>query len=80
MITGGASGFGFGVAERLLAAGASVAIADVDAVAVQAVSARLPGVMPIMMDVTDRASVVAGIGQAFEAFSGLDTLVNCAGV
>lgn len=80
VITGGASGFGFAVAERLLEAGASVAIADVDAAAVKAAGARLPDAVPIVMDVTDRLSVVAGIGQAAEAFGGLDTLVNCAGV
>jgi NAD(P)-dependent dehydrogenase (short-subunit alcohol dehydrogenase family) len=80
VITGGASGFGFGVAERLLKAGVSVAIADVDATAVHAAAARLSGAVPVVMDVTDRVSAVAGIGYAAEAFGGLDTLVNCAGV
>ena len=80
LITGGASGFGFGVAERLLTVGASVAIADVDATAVHGAAARLPGVLPIVMDVTDRASVHEGTAQAADAFGGLDTLVNSAGV
>lgn len=80
LITGGASGFGFGVAERLLMAGASVAIADVDARAVQDAATHLPGALPIEMDVTDRASVVRGIGQVVDSFGGLDTLVNSAGV
>jgi meso-butanediol dehydrogenase/(S,S)-butanediol dehydrogenase/diacetyl reductase len=80
LITGGASGFGFGVAERLTTAGASVAIADVDTRAVQDAAARLAGVLPIVMDVTDRASVLGGTAQAADAFGGLDTLVNCAGV
>jgi NAD(P)-dependent dehydrogenase (short-subunit alcohol dehydrogenase family) len=80
LITGGASGFGFAVAERLTTAGASVAIADVDANAVQDAAARLPGVLPIVMDVTDHAAVVRGTAQAADAFGGLDTLVNCAGV
>ncbi len=80
LITGGASGFGFGVAERLLMAGASVAIADVDATAAQGAAAKLPGVLPIVMDVTDRASVVGGMDRAADAFGGLDTLVNSAGV
>jgi NAD(P)-dependent dehydrogenase (short-subunit alcohol dehydrogenase family) len=80
LITGGASGFGFGVAQRLLAAGASVAIADVDATAIQGAAARLPGALPIVMDVTERASVLEGTAQAADAFGGLDTLVNSAGV
>ena len=41
LITGGASGFGFAVAERLMAAGARVAIADVNEAAVTAAAGRL---------------------------------------
>lgn len=80
LITGGASGFGYGVAERLQAAGASVAIADLNSGAVEGAAGRLPGALPIVMDVTDRSSVSDGIAQAVDAFGGLDTLVNSAGV
>jgi meso-butanediol dehydrogenase/(S,S)-butanediol dehydrogenase/diacetyl reductase len=80
LITGGASGFGLAVAERLLAAGAHVAIADVREDVVQAAAVRLGGAVPIVMDVTDRAAVVAGMAKAAEAMGGLDTLVNSAGV
>jgi len=80
LITGGASGFGFAVAERLLASGARVAIADVREAEVQAAADRLDGAVPIVMDVTDRAAVIAGVARAAEAMGGLDTLVNSAGV
>ncbi len=80
LVTGGASGFGFAVAERLTKAGSSVAIADLDADVVTAAAARLPGALPVVMDVADRAAVVAGTARAADAFGGLDTLVNCAGV
>jgi len=80
LITGGASGFGFAVAERLTAAGASVAIADVNEASVNAAADRLGGALPIVMDVTDRAAVVAGVARAADAMGGLDTLVNSAGV
>ncbi len=80
LITGGASGFGLAVAERLLTAGARVAIADVREDVVQAAAARLSGAVPIVMDVTDQAAVVAGMAKAAEAMGGLDTLVNSAGV
>ena len=80
LVTGGASGFGYGVAERLRRAGASVAIADVDPTAVKAAVQRLPGTLPLLMDVTNRASVIEGMARAADAFGGLDTLVNSAGV
>ena len=80
LVTGGASGFGFAVAERLTQAGASVAIADLDPDVVTAAAARLPGALPVTMDVADRAAVVAGTAKAADAFGGLDTLVNSAGV
>lgn len=80
LVTGGASGFGFGVAERLVDAGASVAIGDIDAATIERAAGRLPGVLPVVMDVTDRASVVDGVRRTVDAFGGLDTLVNSAGV
>ena len=80
LITGGASGFGFAVAQRLVAAGAKVAIADVRETVVADAAARLAGSVPIVMDVTDRAAVAAGVARAADVLGGLDTLVNSAGV
>ena len=80
LITGGASGFGFAVAERLIAAGAKVAIADVRETVVADAAARLGSAVPIVMDVTDRAAVVAGVTRAADVLGRLDTLVNSAGV
>ena len=80
LVTGGASGFGLGVAQRLRAAGAAVAIADVDPGAVKAAVREMPGTLPLIMDVTNRASVLDGMARAADAFAGLDTLVNSAGV
>ena len=74
LVTGGASGIGAAIVERLLAGWAQVAILDrdltgahADAVAVQA-------------DVTDDASVQAGVAEAVEALGGLTTLVSNAGI
>jgi NAD(P)-dependent dehydrogenase (short-subunit alcohol dehydrogenase family) len=80
LVTGGASGFGYAVAERLIAAGAGVAIADLRAEVVNAAAARLPGAVPVVMDVADRTAVVDGTAAAVRALGGLDTLVNSAGV
>lgn len=82
MITGGASGIGYAIAEALLNSGARVAIADVEAslLAQAAKSLASQHVLPINMDVTSRTSVQAGVESAAKQFGGLDTLVNCAGV
>lgn len=80
LVTGGASGFGLGVAGRLAGLGAAVAIADVDPRALAAAAARVPGVLAIEMDVRAGASVRSGVAAAVDGLGGLDALVNCAGV
>ena len=83
LITGGASGFGLGVARALLDQGASVAIGDVhpgrlrEAVQALAAGKRL---LALDLDVTAPDSVCAAVGACETAFGGLDTLVNSAGV
>ena len=79
-VTGGASGIGLGVAERLVGLGADVAIADLPGPLDRLDAARRSGFIEIPLDVTDDASVVAGVAAARERLGGLDTLVNCAGV
>lgn len=78
-ITGGASGIGRGIAERLVAEGAHVAIGDIDAVAV-AEAAEAIGATPFVVDVTSGASVAAFAEGVVEAFGGVDILVSNAGV
>ena len=86
LITGGAGGIGRAVAERLLADGACVLLADLDASALEAVSADLAGrfgadrVRQAPMDVTDEAAVAAGVALAAREFGGLDILVANAGI
>ena len=46
LVTGGASGIGYATAERLLAEGAAVVIADLDAAAAEAAAAALRGIGP----------------------------------
>jgi len=78
LVTGGASGFGLETARALLAQGAQVAVADINADALHA--AALDGALPLEIDVTSSASVDRGVAAAVEAFGGLDTLINSAGV
>lgn len=82
-ITGAAHGIGRAVAVRLAREGASVTIADVDVPAAEqtAVEVTRSGgtAFAVGCDVTDRASVDAGIAACSERFGRLDVLVNTAG-
>jgi meso-butanediol dehydrogenase / (S,S)-butanediol dehydrogenase / diacetyl reductase len=82
LVTGGASGIGAGIARVLASRGARVAIGDLDARATAEVAAGLPGGggLGVRLDVTDRASVSAAVGQVEERLGPVDVLVNNAGV
>jgi 2-keto-3-deoxy-L-fuconate dehydrogenase len=74
IVTGGASGIGAAVVRRLLAGGAQVAVLDRD------VSGSHPDAVAIVADVSDDASVRAGVDEAVRTLGGLNTLVNNAGI
>ncbi len=81
IVTGGASGFGRGIAEVFANEGAKVVIADIDIVGASALAERI-GVgkaIATATDVTKRGDVDAMIAAAVEQFGGLDILVNNAG-
>jgi 3-oxoacyl-[acyl-carrier protein] reductase len=81
IVTGGASGFGEGMARRFVAEGARVIIADINAAAVTALAADLgPAARAAETDVSDAASVDRLFERADQAFGRLDILVNNAGV
>jgi NAD(P)-dependent dehydrogenase (short-subunit alcohol dehydrogenase family) len=80
LVTGGASGLGLGTARRLIEVGARVAIADLPGQLGKMRREDRAPFVPVPMDVTDEASVKAGVIAAADAFGGLDTLVNSAGV
>ena len=66
VVTGGASGLGRASAEALAAAGAKVAIFDVNEAAGQEVAAAICGLF-CKVDITSEASVVAGFAAARSA-------------
>ena len=80
VVTGGASGLGRASAEALLAAGAKVTIFDVNEEAGEA-AAKEMGCTFAKVDVSDEASVIAGLDKGKEA-NGDDAriLINCAGI
>jgi len=81
LVTGGASGFGLAIAERLRAAGARVAILDRNAARLAAATEHLGhGTLGIEGDVTSPSQVAAAVERCVDEFGGLDTLVVSAGV
>ncbi|GAA0492627.1 MULTISPECIES: 3-hydroxybutyrate dehydrogenase [Pigmentiphaga] len=84
LVTGAASGIGKEIADTLAAAGAAVAIADINLTAAQAVAdeLRLKGcqAMAVDFDVTDEAAVERGTQQVVDTFGSVDILVSNAGI
>ncbi|MBV9095014.1 MAG: SDR family oxidoreductase [Streptosporangiaceae bacterium] len=83
LITGGASGIGAGIGRVLAAAGARVAIGDLDGEAAEAVAGGLPGAaahLGVRLDVTDRGAVDDGVTRIEQQLGPVDVLVNNAGI
>lgn len=84
LITGASSGLGQHFAEVLAANGAHVAVAARRLDKLTTLCATLSGqggrVLPVALDVTDRASVNAAVATTVSALGGIDILVNNAGV
>jgi 3-oxoacyl-[acyl-carrier protein] reductase len=73
LVTGGASGIGAAVAERLLREGAQVAVLDVE-------EGGPAGALSLTGDVRDSASVAAAVERAEAELGPLDVLVCSAGI
>jgi NAD(P)-dependent dehydrogenase (short-subunit alcohol dehydrogenase family) len=79
IVTGGASGLGAATARALAAAGAKVALLDVNEKAAADVAKDIGGVA-IACDVADSASAEAAVKKAADAIGPARVLVNCAGI
>jgi 3-oxoacyl-[acyl-carrier protein] reductase len=81
IVTGAARGIGAAIAERLVADGLAVCVADVDGPAAEHQAARLRDhAMACPLDVTDPSSVGAAVAAVLARFGQIDVLVNNAGV
>ncbi len=81
VITGGATGLGFAIAQRMLASGASVTLWDRDPQALERACKSLGGgARGILVDVADYSQVEAALAQTLQATSQIDMLVNSAGI
>ena len=79
VVTGGASGLGEASARALAAAGARVALFDLNEERARRVAAEIGGIA-CTVDVSDEASVDAGFARAREAHGQERALVCCAGI
>ncbi len=81
VVTGGAQGIGFAVARRLIAAGARVAIWDVDAERLNSAAANLgAGTIGSPMDITDFSAVEKALAETEDRLGAVSILVNSAGI
>lgn len=81
VVTGAARGIGYAVSSRLLAAGASVVVADRDAGAAEEATARLGGrAIAVACDVTREEDVRRLVETTVARLGSLDILVNNAGI
>jgi rhamnose utilization protein RhaD (predicted bifunctional aldolase and dehydrogenase)/NAD(P)-dependent dehydrogenase (short-subunit alcohol dehydrogenase family) len=86
LVTGAAQGFGRGIAQSLAAAGAHVALADLQAGAAEAAASEITlregagRAMAVPMDVTSEESVAEAVHRLVRTFGGFDVVVSNAGV
>jgi NAD(P)-dependent dehydrogenase (short-subunit alcohol dehydrogenase family) len=84
IVTGGASGIGFGIAHAFAMEGARIVLADIDETALDEAKAALAAlgaeVVTARTDVSDPESVAAAAGAAQAAFGKIHVAVNNAGV
>jgi 2-dehydro-3-deoxy-L-rhamnonate dehydrogenase (NAD+) len=80
VITGGASGAGRGVAERITAEGGKVALWDLNPEALAAAKAEMGAAHAVALDVSDADAVAKAAQETFDTLGRIDILVNSAGI
>jgi 2-dehydro-3-deoxy-L-rhamnonate dehydrogenase (NAD+) len=80
VVTGGAAGIGFAIAQRLAASGAKVSLWDRDTGALAASATVLAGAHTVQLDVANEMSVARALEDTLGALQQVDALVCSAGI
>jgi len=83
VITGGAQGFGYAIATRMLDSGASVMLWDIDSARLEQARAELSArgnVASVVVELTSETSVASAVQTTIERYGQIDILVNNAGI
>lgn len=81
LITGAARGIGLAFAKAYVAAGARVAIADIDLERAQTAAAEIgAAATAVKMDVSDQTSIEEGVGNVVASLGQIDILINNAAI
>jgi 3-oxoacyl-[acyl-carrier protein] reductase len=80
VVTGGASGIGYAVVERLRRDGFRVSIWDMDAKALAEAKAVLPGIETLEVDIVEEAAVEAAAAETERRLGPIAALVHSAGI
>ncbi|MER9047570.1 SDR family oxidoreductase [Mesorhizobium sp. M0923] len=80
VITGGASGIGLAVAQRITKEGGRVSVWDRDAAQIEQAKAIVPGLHSVTLDVADPIAVEAAARETIEAIGAVDVLVTSAAI
>jgi NAD(P)-dependent dehydrogenase (short-subunit alcohol dehydrogenase family) len=81
LITGGARGIGFAIAQALARRGASIALVDLNGDEVTQAANQLGGeAIGLPADVTDKAAIERAIAETVQRFGGVDLVIANAGI
>ncbi|MBL6428022.1 MAG: L-iditol 2-dehydrogenase [Maritimibacter sp.] len=81
LITGSARGIGLAFAKAFVREGARVAIADIDIIRAREAAAEIGAAAhAVELDVTDQASIDAGVAETIAQFGQIDILINNAAI
>ena len=80
VVTGGAAGIGFAIAQRLAQSGATVCLWDRDAKALAESARALGGAHTVQLDVSDEAQVQRALEETLAKIPRVDVLVCSAGI